>query len=128
MMKSVLVAIILLTLAGCAGKQPMTLHSDVHVISADELPKYWLLKNKYLGFRIPETHRPPSGTKGYIKIKYIIDSNGNVFNPEIIESQPENLLDYSGLKALKKYRYSPADENPDKTPVQVVSEFHFEFG
>lgn len=55
----------------------------------------------------------------------MIDSNGKLFNPEIIESVPEGVWDDQGLKALKRMEYKPSESNIDKNPVYVTTEFHF---
>ena len=56
---------------------------------------------------------------------YLIDSNGKVYNPEIVESVPEGVWDDQGLKAVKQMEYEPSQSNTNKIPVYVTTEFHF---
>ena len=62
---------------------------------------------------------------GHVEIRYLIDSNGVIFNPEIIESVPEGVWDKFGMKAIQQMEYQAAEANAANTPVYVSTIFNF---
>ena len=64
-------------------------------------------------------------TGGYVQINYLIDSNGEIFNPTIVDSSPKGEWDLIALKALSKVEYVPSEFNSSNIPVYVTSEFKF---
>lgn len=59
-------------------------------------------------------------------IRYLIDSNGNLFSPERVASEPPGVLDLVALSGLAKTCYRVAEQNPDAIPVRVVSRLDIE--
>ena len=113
-------AFLVLLAASCATKKEIVLTGDIVKVSGDELSNYWVPKKDKFSFNL---NMPK---KGYVKYRYIIDSNGNLFNPEIVESNPEGMVDHAGLVALSKIKYIPAKSNIKQIPVQVETEIRFE--
>lgn len=114
-------------LSACVSKPDINLASDPIAIEASELSKYWVNQNPDFTFGIQPKFMPQKDTDGYVEIKYLIDSNGNLFNPEITESHPEGMWDYGGIKALTKFRYTQAEQNPSAQPVYVTTRIDFKF-
>jgi len=112
--------VIALLLTSCVSSKKIFLSGDVLVIKSEELTKYWIPKREK--FRLNINFKK----KGFVKYKYIIDSNGNLFNPEVVESRPEGVVDNAGLVALSKLKYKPAKTNQNHTPVQVITEIVFQ--
>ena len=119
-MKLVYIFLLILGVSACALKPKMELNGDIIQISTSELNNYWVPKNKQFSFDL-RNYR-----KGYVKFRYTIDSNGNLFNPEVVESKPEGLVDKAGLLALAEMKYIAASSNKNRTPVQVITEIRFE--
>ena len=112
--------VIALLLTSCVSSKKMFISGDVLVIKSEELTKYWIPKREK--FRLNINFKK----KGFVKYKYIIDSNGNLFNPEIMESRPKGVVDIAGLMALSKIEYIPAKTNQSRRPVQVETEIIFQ--
>lgn len=120
-MKNTIVTLVVALLLGCSSTP--NLSSEAFEVSAESLNEHWEMKSKSFSFSAPRNvaKRP----NGYVKVRYLIDSDGKVFNPEIIESVPEGVWDDQGLKAVKRMEYKPSESNVDKNPVYVTTEFHF---
>jgi hypothetical protein len=60
----------------------------------------------------------PAGepVKGYVTLRYLIDSNGNLFSPEVVASEPPGVLDLIALSGLAKTRYRVSEQNPQAIP------------
>lgn len=61
-----------------------------------------------------------------MEIRYLIDSNGNLFSPEIVASEPPGVLDLIALSGLAKTRYRVSEQNPQAIPVRVVCRYEIE--
>ena len=112
--------VIALLLTSCVSTKEILLSDDVLVIKSEELSKYWIPKSEKFSFNLSFKK------KGYVKYKYIIDSNGNLFNPVVVESRPKGVVNNAGLMALSKLKYIPAETNQNRTPVQVETEIVFQ--
>ncbi len=124
-----ILSIALLAVSGCASKQEVK--QEVYLtqspikIEIHELGDYWIQLSEGIRFGFkPNTKLPKKD--GYVRINYLIDSNGEIFNPSILESSPEGAWDLFALKALSKLEYVPAESNTLKIPVYVTSEFKFQ--
>lgn len=55
------------------------------------------------------------GFKGYVVIEYIIDTQGQVIEPKVVESQPDEVFDKAALSAIKQWQYKAnfSDREPD---------------
>ncbi|WP_298772180.1 energy transducer TonB [uncultured Shewanella sp.] len=114
-------------LSACSSSPDILLNQNPKVIDVSELTQYWIQDNDYFRMNIGPKRMPPKDTEGFVEIRYLIDSNGNVFNPEIVKSEPEGFWDYSGMKALSKIQYKKADTNPLAVPVYVTTRIEFKF-
>lgn len=116
------ISISLLALGGCASKQEIYLTQSPIKVEQSDLGDYWVQTNEEFRFqpkwKIPETD-------GYVLINYLIDSNGEIFNPTIVESSPAGEWDVFALKALSKAEYVPSKSNILKIPVYVTNEMKF---
>ncbi len=63
----------------------------------------------------PLAHVPPvypvrarqKGIEGWVRVKFMVNSQGNVEHPEVIEADPEEVFDSSVLNAVAQWRFSP---------------------
>ena len=127
-MKKVIAVCCIAALSACASAPNLFLASDPIDVSTEELAKYWIPETDTFKFNIYPSQLPTSATEGYVKVRYLIDSNGNTFNPEVIESSPEGIWNVGGLKAASKQRYLPAASNGTHTPVYYTQTITFKFG
>ncbi len=112
----------LILLTGCTATPQIYLSQEPVAIENSELRQYWVEEHGTFTMSFPGANQPKPGM---VKISYVIDSNGNIFNPEIVESTPAGMWDRGALAALKNMRYRPAEQNPSKIPVRVTTEFEF---
>lgn len=120
-MKKYIFAIFVIVIAGCSAT-PNLISQPIEV-SVENLDQYWEMKHESFSFNSPINvqHRPI----GHVKIRYLIDSNGKVFEPEIVDSVPVGVWDDQGMRAVKKMEYLPSGSNLSRDPVYVTTEFHF---
>lgn len=116
--KGTAVLLIVAGLYACASTPEAYFASDIRIISSEQLGEYWIAEKETVKFRAPSNFKPSSGC-GYVVLQYLIDSNGSVFNPEIIESEPVGFYDRTALTALSLLQYAPAETNTDRIPVKV---------
>ncbi|WP_339014108.1 hypothetical protein [Aeromonas popoffii] len=110
-------------LGGCATPSPtVTLNQPPIDMTPEQLSGYGVQEEETGWFR-PVGDLPG---KGYVAIRYLIDSNGNLFSSERVASEPPGVLDLFALSGLAKTRYRVAEQNPDAIPVRVVSRLDIE--
>lgn len=124
--KILILVVLVSALVSCASTPELFLSEDpIEINNVDTLEQFWVLENKSYRFNIQPSRLPEKGVNGYVKIKFLIDSNGNIFDPKIIESVPEGAFDYSALKALSKQKYRKSASNANGRPVYVTQEIKF---
>lgn len=116
-----------LTLASCATRPEPRFAADIHVIDHEQLPEYWVPIQKNTRFMLNAQNMPENAC-AHVVLEFLIDSNGNVFNPVIKEAAPKGAMDYAALKSLSLTTYDPADTNLDRTPVKVTQRTTVKFG
>ncbi|MBS3797680.1 MULTISPECIES: energy transducer TonB [unclassified Pseudoalteromonas] len=121
LLPSILIAVLL---GGCMATQEQHLSAEPLEISSEQLHKYWRQERSEFTFSTRTFKKPPT-ENGYIKMRYLIDSNGEIFDVAIIESQPEGLWDTHALRSLKHLKYVPSSDNTELTPVYVTTDYHF---
>lgn len=122
---SIIVALLLLVLGGCtttSKTQPYLAKNPIY-IELSELSSYWVqLKSRY---NVNTDGLEPPDSNGYVKVRFLVDSNGQVFNPEIVESVPKGGWDQFALRALSSNQYDPSELNVEKVPVYVTKKITF---
>jgi TonB family protein len=113
----------ILVLSGCKSTPEQHLTGAPITVEQSELQNYWIQKSKKISFKTTKLQPPKSG--GYVKIKYLIDSKGEVLNPLVVESSPSGAWDKFALLALSNVHYVPAKDNSLNVPVYVTTEFRF---
>ena len=113
-----------LMLGGCASPSPtVKLNQPPREVSEEALCLYWVQEGEVTQFNLPLNRPMKAPVEGFVDIRYLIDSNGNLFSPEILAAEPAGMLDLAALTALSKMRYRVAEQNPEAIPVQVVQRF-----
>lgn len=124
-MKILSILFISVLLLGCATTQKAVLNQKPVEVTKDNIDDYWVQKNKTFSFNLPLKRAPKKLEEGHVTFRFLIDSNGNTFDPEIIESVPEGAWDYAGVKALSKQDFVPAKSNSLKVPVYYTQTIFF---
>lgn len=60
-----------------------------------------------------------SGTEGSVLVRVLIDEEGRVEEAEVIESEPAGVFDAAALKAIRGWRFSPAQRLGQPVAVRV---------
>ena len=111
-------------LGGCASPSPtVKLNQPPREVSEEALCLYWVQEGEVTQFNLPLKRPMKAPVEGFVDIRYLIDSNGNLFSPEILAAEPAGMLELAALTALSKMRYRVAEQNPEAIPVQVVQRF-----
>jgi len=110
---------------GCVSTPKQYLTQTPIAIKAEQLSQYWQVSQQSSHFNINANLKMTS-TKGEVQIRYLIDSNGNVFEPTIVKSTPVGVFDKAGLKAFAKMHFVKANENPKAIPVYYTMTINFE--
>ncbi|TMP88395.1 hypothetical protein CWC05_02885 [Pseudoalteromonas ruthenica] len=61
----------------------------------------------------------------YVIVSYLIDSNGNVYEVTIEETNHKGLFDELVVESLQKRKFIPAKTNPSRQPVYNLSRLDF---
>ena len=69
---------------------------------------------------LPAALKDGGDRKAVVSYRYLIDSNGKVFNPEILAIEGDKELEELVYLFLHHADYVAADANVDRLPVQVV--------
>ena len=113
-----------LMLGGCASPSPtVKLNQPPREVSEEALCLYWVQEGEVTQFNLRLKRPMKAPVEGFVDIHYLIDSNGNLFSPEILAAEPAGMLELAALTALSKMRYRVAEQNPEAIPVQVVQRF-----
>jgi protein TonB len=82
----------------------------------------------------PIAHIPPiypfqakrRGIEGWVKVKFLVNSQGRVEQVFIVKSDPETIFDQSVLNVLPKWRFSPGTVEGVSVNTWVVTTIRFE--
>ena len=93
------------------------------IISPKKLDTYWLSTNNIqpLKYMSLSQRKALSGSTVIIKAEYLIDSNGNVFDVEILESNVGTSFSSLVAKSLQSRAFSPSSINTNRQPVVTQS-------
>lgn len=126
-MKKMTYLLITFFVAGCSTNPSTNVNksSEPIEVSVDVLPQYW--KVDFETFSFSSEYEGEFGPRpaGYVKIRYLIDSNGSPTNLNVVESHPAGVWNDQGLLAAEQLQYSPSKKNKTNAPVYVTTEFHF---
>ena len=48
-----------------------------------------------------------AGVEGWVKVKFIVEPDGSVSSPRVVQSKPPRVFDSSALRAIKKWKFKP---------------------
>jgi TonB family protein len=70
--------------------------------------------------RVPPVMPRKAWQSGFSLVEFDVDDAGNVINPRLLESWPEEVFDKSSIKAVKQWKYTPrteAEVDSDRTDI-----------
>lgn len=127
-MKTVIIMLAALLMFGCSTTPELYLAQDAVEVNDDTVAQYWQLKNTEYSFSVA-TLRPHKQNKdGHVSVRYLIDSNGNTFESEIIESYPKGMWDTFAIKAVENQLFVASAGNDSRTPVYYTQKLMFKSG
>lgn len=62
---------------------------------------------------------------GHVKVRFLVDREGNVKNIEIVEAEPPGIFEKSVMKALASWKYSPGELTGEKVDTIVSTTIVF---
>tara|TARA_Y100000052_G_C2943047_1_gene81968 strand:- start:743 stop:1135 length:393 start_codon:yes stop_codon:yes gene_type:complete len=129
-MKNGILTALIFMIFSCSANATISPHlsSEPIEVTNDELVQYWTMKFNSFSFNSEPKGKVASMPKGYVKIRYLIDSDGNTFNASVVESKPVGVWDEQGLLAIKQMQFAPTTDNDARVPVYVTTVFKFEQG
>jgi TonB family protein len=99
--------------------------SDSYVyVAPEDLASYWVASKKVA----PRYPREPQmrGTQGCVSLAFVIESDGTTSHHVALAVSPSMMFTESTIKAARKFRYEPADENIDRQSVLTFETFTFQ--
>ncbi|MEC8232949.1 MAG: hypothetical protein VX061_16060 [Pseudomonadota bacterium] len=110
-------------LGACATKGSTPYLTSEPLAKPDSVSNYWVSTNrvqplKYLTYEQKESC---SEQNIIVKAKYLIDSNGDVFNVEIIEVNSDAVLQRLVERMLQEMDFQPSESNTALQPVIAYS-------
>jgi len=114
-------------LAACASKGSTPHLITEPLTSPDNVSAYWVWKKNVqpLKYLTNEQKALFSGQTITIKAKYLIDSNGDVFNVKILEANTDVDLLPLVEKSLQKRDFQPSESNTALQPIIAMSKLEF---
>jgi len=70
--------------------------------------------------RVPPVMPRKAWQSGFSLVEFDLDDTGNVINPRLLESWPEEIFDKSSIKAVKQWKYTvrtPEEVDADRTDI-----------
>ena len=76
--------------------------------------------------RVPPVMPRNAQQSGFSLVEFDLDDTGNVINPRLLESWPEDVFDASSLKAVEQWKYSPrVPEEVDGDRTEIVTTIRY---
>jgi len=123
-MKNIISAITITLI--CSGLMLLqnTALADAVIAIDEQLDEYWVVE-KMVAPRYPG-RALTNGIMGCAAVGYIIEADGSTSNHKILAFHPSRVFDNSAINAAKRFRYSPAEQNPGKISALTINVFTYE--
>lgn len=123
----VLASVVTLCMIACSStpEEPV-LNTKAVLINEKDLAKYWIAERERQRLHTTKAQNHIlKQTDVFVIVSYLIDSNGNVYNVDIIDSNQKGHFDDLVHRSLKRKHFSPAKSNSNRTPVFVTAMMNF---
>jgi len=118
-------SLLAIALAGCAATPQPVLNTEPIEVSRDELAEYWVPEGDGRVF-IKARITSPQVPCGVVDFRMLIDSNGQVHDFEVVDSEPRRAFDDAARQQAEARSYVPASGNAARTPVRVRNHVSFD--
>lgn len=71
------------------------------------------------------SHAERNNIEGKVVLRFIVDSRGNIVEPEVTESEPEGVFDDAAMEAIRKYKFKPAEKAGEPVDCIVIVPMSF---
>ncbi|MDX1625498.1 MAG: TonB family protein, partial [Wenzhouxiangellaceae bacterium] len=107
--------------AACAAPpQPdPELATSIRNVHATDLDEFWELKRKSFDISGVQPGVFDDIDCGHVVLQFVVDSNGEIWDVEVVEAVPDDRFVRPALRALAKREFVPAESNPGRVPVRV---------
>ncbi len=121
--RTILICTVVFLAAAC---RPPGQHfrGEIVDIDGDVLGRYWLARQPESVFNLPEPPRADCGD-GYVVVRYVIDSLGNVFESTVLSAEPTECYENAALMLVDSWSFVAAPVNRRRTPVRVTQRIPF---
>lgn len=128
MHKLILIVFISLSVISCSSTNTAPQLTSEPIILPSKLSTYWTSENDIqpLKYMSRSQREALSGSTVVIKAEYLIDSNGNVHEVKILESNVDTSFSSLVAKSLQNRAFSPSPANTNRQPVITQSMLTFE--
>ncbi|MCJ8321333.1 MAG: energy transducer TonB [Colwellia sp.] len=116
------ILVFLITLMGCVSNPVKFLSQEPIRIENQDIMKYWKPAKQKISFN---NNLATPKEDGFVELRFLIDSNGRIFNPTVVESFPKDVWVPFALQATESRRFIKSDENPKALPVYVTMMYQF---
>jgi hypothetical protein len=132
-MVKILIVSLVLVISGCASKP--SLNTTPLNISESKAPEYWSWPNvEYGEFQVildngecysfeANFNNSPKVSENYLKVEFLIDSNGNQFEHKVVENKGGPIYNWVESMTLdpvlpgRKYQLTPSEDNKERNPI-----------
>ena len=128
MRKLILPAVLCVVLNGCASLSSPHLTQAPIKVSQQTIKDYWISENAVQFFKRPTKAQLRAMEAQTVEIvaSYLVDSNGDIHELEIIESNVDISFIDLVKDSLDKRNFRPSENNTARQPIIVFSSFTFE--
>jgi protein TonB len=116
-----------IALSGCVTQQPATKSTPGAILKPEDFPDAGRVYSD-AGDRPPKVIRAVNpvypallrkeGIVGIVTVRFIVDTDGNVVSPVVMES-PDPRLSQSVLDAISQWKFVPGEKNGHKTNIRL---------
>lgn len=128
MLRLICIIIISLSVVACSLTRVTPYLTSEPLVLPGKLSTYWVSQHDIqpLKYMNREQRTALSGSTVVIKAEYLIDSNGDVFEVKILESNVEASFSSLVARSLQNRAFKPSATNTNRQPVVVQSMLTFE--
>jgi hypothetical protein len=117
-----------LVLTACATPSTPHLTQAPIKVNQETIKDYWISQSDVQFFKRPTSAqlRAMEAQKVEIVASYLVDSNGDIFDVEIVESNVDISFKDLVEDSLEKRNFRPSQSNTYRQPIIVLSSFVFD--
>jgi periplasmic protein TonB len=71
-------------------------------------------------------HAKRRGTEGWVKVRFVVNEQGEVEGPEVVAAEPAGVFETSVLRCVQRWRYTPGTVEGQAVRTLLETTIHFE--